>query len=141
MNIIFGSVLSLVFIVIASIHFYWGFGGENGLDKALPTDKKGNRVLNPGKIETFIVGFGILLFAFYYLLKIGLVRIELPEWIINYSGWIISLIFILRAIGEFKYVGFFKKNKDTEFGKFDTKYYSPLCLIIGLIGIIVEIFK
>lgn len=136
---IFESILIIIFIVISLIHFYWVFGGLKGLNKALPTDEKGKRVLNPGKIETFIVGLGLLFFALYYSTEIGILEIELPKLIDGYSGWIISSIFILRAIGEFKYVGFFKKIKNTEFGKFDTKYFSILSLTIGIIGIIIEI--
>ena len=50
-----------------------------------------------------------------------------------YSGIFLSTIFILRAIGEFNAVGFFKKIKDTEFAIYGTKYFSPLCLILGVI--------
>ena len=58
-----------------------------------------------------------------------------------YVGWVISSIFILRSIGDFKYIGFFKKLKTSKFGKMDSKLFSPLCLTIGLIGIIIELNK
>lgn len=132
-------VLVLTYFVIALIHFYWLFGGEKWIDKALPTDENGKRVLNPGKFETVIVTFGLLLFAFYYLLKMELFEMGIPKLIAEYSGWIISLIFIVRAIGDFKYVGFFKRIKKTEFAKFDTRYFTFISLIIGLIGIIIEL--
>ncbi|WP_373072949.1 DUF3995 domain-containing protein [Sulfurimonas sp.] len=48
-------------------------------------------------------------------------------------GWIISAVFTLRSVGDFNMVGFFKKIKDTEFAIYDTKYFSPLCLILGVI--------
>ncbi len=47
---------------------------------------------------------------------------------------IIPIVFIIRAIGEFHYVGFFKQIKDTDFGQMDTLLFSPLCLVIGLMG-------
>ncbi|MBU0473319.1 MAG: DUF3995 domain-containing protein [Bacteroidetes bacterium] len=139
MNTILESILIIIFLIISIIHFYWVFGGLKGLNKAIPTDEKGKRVINPGKIETSIVGLGLLLFAFYYFTKIVIFEIELPKLIVSYSGWIISAIFILRAVGDFKYVGFFKKIKNTEFGKFDSKYFSILSLTIGIIGILIEI--
>jgi len=134
-------ILFVTYFSIALIHFYWLFGGEKWINKALPTDKNGKRVLNPGKFETVIVTFGLLLFAFYYFLKIGQFEIEIPRLITEYSGWIISVIFIIRAIGDFKYVGFFKKIKHTEFGKLDTTYFSFISLTIGLIGILIEILN
>jgi hypothetical protein len=33
-----------------------------------------------------------------------------------------------RAIGEFKYVGFFKRVRGSRFARRDTLLYSPLCL-------------
>jgi len=39
----------------------------------------------------------------------------------------------LRAIGEFKYLGFFKKIKNTEFAIADSKLFSPLSLAIGFL--------
>ena len=139
MIVLLSAILTLVFLTIAIIHLYWLLGGNKWLDKVLPTDVKGNRVLNPKKIETLIVTMVLCCFAFFYSLKLGFIYIELPELIMKYSGWIISSIFILRAIGDFKYVGFFKKIKQTEFGKLDTKYFSYISLCIGLIGILIEV--
>jgi hypothetical protein len=48
-------------------------------------------------------------------------------------------LFILRAIGDFKYLGFFKKIKNTKFGQNDTKYFAPLCLIIGILTLLVAV--
>jgi Protein of unknown function (DUF3995) len=59
--------------------------------------------------------------------------------LVKYGSWAIPIIFIARTIGDFKYAGFFKKIKDTDFGKMDTQYYSPLCLIVGVISLIVKL--
>ncbi len=42
-------------------------------------------------------------------------------------------------MGEFKYVGFFKKIKMTHFGKRDSNFFSPLGLIIAIMGILVQL--
>ena len=60
-------------------------------------------------------------------------------WVYNYGYYFLAGIFILRAIGDFKYVGFFKKVKNTPFAKLDSKFYSPLCLLIGLAFIWIEL--
>jgi lipopolysaccharide/colanic/teichoic acid biosynthesis glycosyltransferase len=38
---------------------------------------------------------------------------------------------IARAVGEFKYVGFFKRVRDSKFATLDTFVYSPLCLLLA----------
>jgi hypothetical protein len=117
------------------------FGGSWGYDNAIPTNIEGEKLFNPKKIESAFVAIGLLVFATYYFLISNLISINFPSWISIYIGWVISFIFILRSIGEFKYLGFFKKIKTTNFGRLDSKLFSPLCLAIGVIGIIIELNK
>jgi len=138
---ILSILLSILLIGLGLIHFNWVVGGNFGFSESLPTKESGERVLNPKKIDSAIVGIGLTAFGFLYLLKSGVIEFIIPGWIMAYGSWIIPIIFLLRAIGEFKYVGFFKKIKKTEFGKLDTKLFSPLCLIIGIFGIIIELIK
>jgi hypothetical protein len=46
--------------------------------------------------------------------------------------FILAILFALRAMGDFHYVGFFKKVKSTPFALYDTKYFSPFCLYLSL---------
>ncbi|MEO0526191.1 MAG: DUF3995 domain-containing protein [Bacteroidota bacterium] len=135
---ILSLILIVIFFVIGAIHFYWAFGGKWGLDSVLPTNGKGEKVLRPKKKETVFVGVGLLTFALFYVSLSGILTIGIPQWILKYGAWIIPFIFILRAIGEFKYVGFFKRIKHTEFAKMDKWFFTPLCLVIALLGIIIQ---
>ena len=141
MKILVGSILFIVFLFLACIHFYWGLGGKWGTDATIPTKEDNKKLMNPGLFECFIVAFGLLGFGIFSLIKAGVIVIRLPGWLLNYGLWIIAAIFLLRAIGEFKYVGFFKKVNTTKFGERDTKYYSPLCLFIAVSGIILELIN
>lgn len=123
------------------IHLNWVIGGKFGYVESLPTKENGERVLNPKKIDSAIIGIGLIAFGIFYMIESGLIEYNLPEWIIKYGSWIIPIIFLLRAVGEFKYVGFFKSVRKTDFGKLDTKLFSPLCLIIGILGIIIQLIK
>lgn len=138
---VFSILLFFLFTVLGIIHFNWVLGGKWGFEKALPTNAEGKRVLNPTRLESAMVGIGLILFGLIYLVKSGLLDMNLPIWIIQYGGWVIPSIFVLRAVGDFKYIGFFKRIKKTEFGKMDSKLFSPLCLAIGLIGLLIQIIK
>lgn len=129
----------LLFLTLALIHFNWVIGNAWGFDAALPTKENGERVLNPKKLDSAIVGFGLTLFASFYFIKSSVFPIALPAFFLAYGGWTISLIFLLRAVGDFRYVGFFKRIKGTRFAKMDTRYYSPLCLCLCMLGIILEL--
>jgi hypothetical protein len=139
--IILTIVLFSIFVILAVIHLIWAFDVPWGFDVALPTNEHGERVNNPKKSDCVIVGLGLFTFALFYLLRSNIILLDLPFWVFRYGGWVIPSIFIIRAIGDFKYIGFFKKIRNTNFGHMDTKYYSPLCLFIGLIGSIIQIIK
>jgi magnesium-transporting ATPase (P-type) len=139
MTTIIAMILFLIFLFISLIHFYWAFGGTWGSDSVLPTKENKEKVLNPSALPTVIVALGVLGFGLIVLIKSRLLALSLTSWLNKYSLWIIAGIFILRAIGDFNYVGFFKKIKETKFGKSDTKYFSPLCLLIGILILILEL--
>lgn len=136
MKNIYLLILITVFTGLSAIHYYWALGGTWGFSTALPTDQSGKRLLNPSSFESAFVGTGLLLFALFYLLQSDLVTNFLPLTISNIVSWFIPAIFLLRAMGDFRYIGFFKKLHQTPFAQADTFYFSPLCLLIGIIGLI-----
>nr|WP_217189902.1 DUF3995 domain-containing protein [Echinicola vietnamensis] len=133
-------VLSCILLGLGLIHFNWVVGGTFGLEEAIPTKENGDLVMNPGKVDSAIVGLGLTVFGLFYLIRAEILEINLSSGLMNSVGWIIPVIFLLRAMGEFKYVGFFKKVKSTPFGKWDTKLFSPLCLFMGILGILIQLF-
>jgi hypothetical protein len=47
-------------------------------------------------------------------------------------AYVLALVFALRAMGDFRFVGFFKSMGDEPFRSWDTWLYSPLCLAIAV---------
>ncbi len=141
MAVLTGILLFLIFLFLSGLHFYWGLGGKWGVNASIPTKENNENVLNPKLFDCFAVAFGLLGFGIFVLIKSGFILYKMPVWLTHYGLWAISFLFILRAIGEFKYVGFFKKIRTTLFAQMDTKYYSPLCLFIGFLGILLELIK
>ncbi|MDP2037388.1 MAG: DUF3995 domain-containing protein, partial [Ignavibacteria bacterium] len=56
---------------------------------------------------------------------------------IRFGMWSIVAIFFLRAIGDSNVTGFSKKVKGTIFAKYDTNFYSPLCLYLASSSLII----
>jgi hypothetical protein len=138
LKILIGLFLSLIFVALAAIHIYWAVGGKSRASASIPTNEKGIPVMKPGFMDCLAVAAGLFCFGVFVLLRSEILFLSLPGWLFNYGLWLISAIFFFRAIGEFKYVGFFKKIKNTRFGQMDTKYYSPLCLLIAVLTVILE---
>jgi hypothetical protein len=126
-------LLFFIFLFLSLLHLYWASGGKWWTDAVFPTLKSARLPKIPGVIPTIIVAIVLFCFGLFYLIKANLVNLDLPTWMDQYGLWMLGSIFIIRAIGEFHYVGFFKKYKDSKFAEYDTKYYSPMCLGIGVL--------
>lgn len=135
-----GCTLFVIFLFIAGIHIYWAFGGKWGSDSVVPVKTDDTKLMMPGLVPTLTVALGLLVFGFFVLAKSGLILFLLPDWLHAYGLYIIAGIFLIRAMGEFRYVGFFKKIKHTRFARNDTKFYSPLCLVIGILAIVLAVY-
>lgn len=132
-------MLSFIFVLLAIIHLYWSFGGYWGKDVAIPAKENNSKIFLPGAVSTFIIAILFLMLEIFILIKANFLFIKIPSMLNKYGLWIIALIFFARAIGEFKYVGFFKKVKRTVFAQYDTRFYSPLCLIAAILLIILQL--
>ena len=141
MTTVIAVILFLVFLFLASMHVYWALGGRWGREAVIPAKEDNAKVFTPGPLPTLIVAAGLLLLGLIILVSAGLTPFTLPAWLHQYALWIIAAIFMLRAIGDFKYVGFFKKITKTRFGRNDTRYYSPLCMVICILTLILALYK
>lgn len=137
MIITLSKILALVFCSLACIHFYWAAGGLWGFSSALPTNELGVRVLNPTPFQSLIVGIGLLAFGLFYLSLTNILSLAFPSMLNTVLYWFIPTVFLLRALGDFNYVGFFKTVKTTEFANMDYWVYSPLCLAIAVMGFVI----
>jgi glucan phosphoethanolaminetransferase (alkaline phosphatase superfamily) len=138
MAILLSIINTLIFTVISGFHFYWAMGGKVGFNVVLPSNTEGDKALNPSKSITCIAALVFLSIAIFYLIKVHLIDFPLPQFALNYGLYALASVLIIRAIGDFKYAGFFKTIKDTPFANYDSTYYSPLCLFLGLSTLVIQ---
>ena len=132
-------VLAFIFLILSSIHFYWLFGGKLWLDRVIPTKENQDTVIKIPLIATLLSGLFLLAFSVVYVIKSGLLELESYIDFLDRIYWFLPALFTLRAIGDFKYLGFFKKVKNTKFGQADSKIFAPLCLGIGITGFLIQL--
>jgi hypothetical protein len=122
--------VTVVFFVLASWHFYMALRQPVGASGAVPS-VDGKPLFVPSRRSTVAVGVVLLLFATLVAATAGLVRIGLPQNALSGLSVALALGLAARAVGEFKYVGFFKRVRGTRFATLDTLVYSPLCLLLA----------
>jgi Protein of unknown function (DUF3995) len=137
MVILISLLLFAIFMTLSAIHVYWVLGGKWGLAVAVPTNAEGQPLFRPGPVATLVVAGGLLLMGLVVLVRGGLIQFDgLPDRVGEWSVWAIATIFLLRAGGDFRYVGFFKREQSSHFARMDTRYFSPLCLVIGILAVL-----
>ncbi len=132
MTIIFASLNAFILLIISLLHFYWMLGGAWGFKQALPTTAEGKFIFQPKTFECGVVAIGLLGMSFYTLIYADILPFELPFFVEKYTIWLLASIFMLRAVGDFRFVGFTKSIKTTEFAQLDTQFYAPLCLYLSI---------
>jgi len=131
------AINTIIFLILSSLHFYWALGGTFWYADVLPTNSTGSKRMNPGVMAAFIVAFGILLLAFFTFGNHGIWDEHIKRKYFRYGALLISIIFFLRAIGDFKFIGFFKTVNGTRFAENDTYLFSPLCVLIAVVSILI----
>jgi hypothetical protein len=119
-----------ILFILSGMHVYWAFGGKRGSKAAIPST--GTTLLfEPSKTGTTIVAILLALAAWFVLELGGVTPFLLFKSFYSYGAGLLSCLFILRSIGDFKWVGFFKRKKGTVFATWDCVLYSPLCFLLG----------
>lgn len=119
-----------IFLLLGALHFYWVLGYKWALDVVVPSKPTGEKMRNSSAAASMVVGFGLCMIAVVHLANARLWLTEFPQRI-KYSTLAIAIIFLLRTMGDFKWVGLFKKVTTTPFAKKDTRYYVPLCFFLS----------
>jgi Protein of unknown function (DUF3995) len=131
-----GILLAAIFAILSLFHVYWAAGGRFGSAVAVPT-VGGEHIFNPSAFATLLVAAALLMAMLTILGQIGLLGETIPQWIFRWATFGIAALFLLRAIGDFKLVGFFKQVNETGFAFWDSFLFSPLCLFIAIAAFLI----
>ena len=114
MHTLLGTVVAFVFVVLAGWHVVMAVRPASVESAALPT-VGGRPLFVPSRTATVGVAVVLLLFAWLVAATAGLVSVDLSRAVLSWLSYALAVGLLGRAIGEFKYVGFFKKVRGSRF--------------------------
>ena len=126
-----GITLGVVFAFLSGLHVFWAFGGKWGSAATVPLSN-GKPTFTPTRGATLLVATALTSAAFVVLTRANVIFTRVPAWASQWTSALLGIIFVVRSIGDFRWVGFFKSVRNTAFALWDTWLYSPLCLVLGL---------
>jgi hypothetical protein len=121
--------LAIVFSALAAIHFYWALGGTAGKSAATPPISS---TYAPSSLGMLGVALYLLVSAAVLLSVSGAIVLPLSPRIRIGFSYMLALSLLLRAIGDFRFIGFFKRVQGTRFAQCDTFLLSPLALVLAI---------
>ena len=131
MNTSLALFVCSAFVGLALWHLRMAILPAKGESGAVPT-VDGKPLFVPSRKSTVAVGVVLLLFAGLVAATAGVVPVGLPRVALVGLSYALAAGFLARAVGEFKYVGFFKRVRGSRFAKLDSLVYSPLCLLLAI---------
>jgi len=134
MNSVVALIVCAVFLALALWHFYMAALPASGISSAVPT-VEGKPLFVPSRAATVAVGVALLLFAGLVAATSGAIAVGLPQGALRWLSFALAAGLLGRAVGEFKYVGLFKRVRGSRFATLDTFVYSPLCALL-CVGVI-----
>jgi hypothetical protein len=126
-----GVVIAAVMGGLAALHVFWACGGTLGTVAVIPT-RDGAPLFRPGRAATLAVAVGLAGAGYVALAAVELVPWGLPRGALPVGCAVLAVLFGGRAIGERRYVGFFKRVRGTAFAWWDTRVFSPLCAALSI---------
>ena len=131
-------LLSLAIIAFAALfHIHWALGGKRGYSVSLPQRADGAPVMAhrlswwrpaAGGVALCLAALALLLLA-----EAGQVQLPVRRGLVRLALLGVGAAFVCRALIPNRYVGLFKSLRTTRWAKYDTRLYSPLFLILGLL--------
>jgi hypothetical protein len=118
--------------VLAFWHFRMALAPAKGGRTGAVPSVEGKPLFVPSTRATVAVGVLLLSFASLVAATGSLVSVPLPGVALVLLSYGLALGLLARAVGEFRYVGLFKRVRGSRFATLDTLVYSPLCLLLAL---------
>ncbi len=125
------ALLVGVFLGLAALHLYWAGGGTRLKWGAVPP-VDGQPAFVPARLLTQAVALALIICALLVAGTAGWLPMPIPRRFFCGLMGLLALVFLARAIGDRRLVGFFKTQRDSDFARLDSWLYSPLCLLIAL---------
>ena len=123
--------LIATFALLALVHVYWAFGGQYARVSALP-ELRGRPTFLPGRMATLLVAVALFACATLVAAATGFIDAPVTARTIQRMCYGLALLLLLRAIGDFRLLGFFKKFHGSRFAWLDSVLFSPLSLLLAV---------
>jgi len=120
---------TLALSAIGILHVAWALGLRWGMGSVIP-EQLGRPLFAPPRAITLLVAAALFVAAWLLLVLGDWLPAPLPRAWITVAGALAAAVFGLRALGDGRFVGLFKRERDTRFARLDDALFTPLCIAL-----------
>jgi hypothetical protein len=124
-------LLSITLFALAGLHVYWACGGRWAGRVALPQHADGRVVFSPGPLACGVVAAVLAALGALCLDQVLFAGAVVPRGLTRAAHLAAAVLFALRVVGDFRFVGVFRKIRNTAFARYDRRIYTPLCAVLA----------
>lgn len=126
-----GVLVAVAFAALGLLHLLWAAGWRSGTVATIPSDG-GKPLFQPSVFATLVVAALLFAAAAVVTGRIGLWGSALPRWPLAAGTWVLAAVFGARVVGDFRWVGLFKRASASDFAYWDTRLFVPLCALLAI---------
>jgi hypothetical protein len=131
--------LAGAFGLLAALHVWWavrpaGSAPAHRPHDTVPTRADGTPLFVPGPGVTLAVAGALVAAAVVVLGRGGLLPATDTAWsgaVWRVGTWGLAGVLLLRVIGDFRWVGLFRRERRTRFARRDAWCYTPACAALA----------
>jgi hypothetical protein len=127
---ILSLLLATILGLLAALHLSWAAGARWGRSASIP-ELNHRPALQPGPLACTVVAILLTVAALLLLGQAGVLALPGPRWLTAAGAWAVGVVFTLRAVGDFRLFGLFRRVTGTQFARNDALLYTPLCLLLA----------
>ncbi|MEO8856630.1 MAG: DUF3995 domain-containing protein, partial [Burkholderiaceae bacterium] len=127
LTIVLAWLVASVFVLLAAWHVRMALSPRTARGIAVPS-LAGRPLFVPSTRATLAVAILLLVFAVLVAAAAGILAVGVPLRVLGWLCYALALGLLARAVGDFTYVGLFKRVRSSAFARLDTQIFSPLCL-------------
>ena len=127
-----GVAVGSTLVLLSALHVDWALGGKVVKGAPVLPERDGQPVFRPSRVAAVVVAIGLLGAAVVLVLRTGVLDYLIGGPALRWASWSVAAVFLLRSIGDFRWVGFFRRERGTRFASWDARLYTPLAFALGL---------
>jgi hypothetical protein len=129
----FPQVSAGLLALVLGLHVYWAAGGRLLLPQTVPSRPATKEpTFEPGRLGAGIVALALAHALFTLGAAFGLWGAPWSPDATRYSAYVWTGLFVVRVVGDFRWLGLFKRVRGTPFARADDWVFTPICAIVGI---------